>query len=61
MTRKDYRLIASAVANIGYLCQRKIAADELIRVLGRDNPRFKPNVFLIACDAVVTPLREKKL
>ncbi len=53
MTRKDYRLIASAIVNITYLSNRQEAADELVRVLEQDNPRFKANVFLIACDAII--------
>lgn len=31
---------------------RRIAAEELVRMFKRDNPRFKEDLFLRACDVV---------
>ena len=52
MTRKDYRLIAFVISNIEEWYVRKVAAEALSKSLASDNPDFKPEVFLMACDVV---------
>ncbi len=58
MTRKDYGLIAFAISNIDKWYPRKIAAEALSDTFAKDNPNFKPRVFLEACDATVRKERE---
>lgn len=52
MTRKDYQLIASVLANYsaegGVTIERDEVAQLLADALGADNPRFDRNKFLIA-------------
>jgi hypothetical protein len=52
MTRKDYQLIASVLANFtgdsGDVVDRDLVAYDLATALGADNPRFDREKFLIA-------------
>jgi len=63
MTRKDYILIAAAIANTRehyakYQAHDPVAADKAIRAVARslaaalqiENPRFDRETFLAACD-----------
>lgn len=57
MTRKDYRLIAAAIASARSYCNgnaHELAATNrvaaaLVGPLGVDNSRFDPSAFLTAC------------
>ena len=58
MTKKDYELIASVLSRwTNMTTEREIGAtataiaDSLANRLMLDNPRFKRDVFLAACDA----------
>lgn len=57
MTRKDYNLIAAAIARAsqapGYAERNKFVAMELADSLAADNPRFDRERFLKACKVEV--------
>ena len=52
MTRKDYQLIASVLANFtgdtGDVVDRDLMAYDLSKALAADNPRFNRELFLVA-------------
>lgn len=52
MTRKDYQLIASVLANFtgdtGDVIDRDLMAKELAKALSEANPRFNRDLFLVA-------------
>lgn len=59
MTRKDYALIAAAIAGMprhapSLRTARESAARTLARALAADNPRFDSAGFLAACDPSYT-------
>ena len=51
MTKKDYAIIAKAIANTYDISDigRASVANEIARALAADNPRFDRNRFLTAC------------
>jgi len=50
MSRKDYKVIAEAIAGIEHKLVRAIAANVLATALKADNPRFDAAVFHAACE-----------
>ena len=57
MTKKDYARVASVLARFAHLqAQVEVSAataaiaDSLANIFALDNPRFKRDVFLAACD-----------
>lgn len=49
MTKKDYNVIAEAIATIQYPLARRKAAYALAAALGAENPRFDAEKFVQAC------------
>ena len=49
MTRKDYKLIADAIASMPDSGTRKIVASALASAMARDNASFRKDLFLAAC------------
>jgi hypothetical protein len=49
MTQKDFVLIAATIRELPYHELRAIVADAFADKLAADNPRFKRDLFLKAC------------
>ena len=49
MTKKDYKLIASAIATMPNQAHRDVAARALAGALTRENANFQTDLFLAAC------------
>jgi len=49
MTRKDFELVAAAVANITKRSDRWLVANMLANSFENDNPRFNRDRFIAAC------------
>ena len=50
MTKKHFQLFAEVIRKIQYTDKRKDAAELVIEVAMKENPRFDRNTFLKACD-----------
>lgn len=53
MTRKHYELFATMLRNIPSAALRLKFAEELVKVLADDNPRFNEAIFRKAADAKI--------
>jgi len=62
MTRKDYQLIASVLANFtgdtGDVVDRDLVAYDLAKALAADNPRFDREKFLVASGVFASEWRK---